>query len=713
MATPTDHLNFPRELPHPPTRRRPRLTLPPSSPVLKLVSDARNTYGLRHQDFGRYKCVALYVCPTPERKLTLSLRQIPLRYQGPPSPQVCWPRPDRRSQQKVSEEGVGCREDHERQVRAASLPLSRPFPCSPRSLAPRHLQILLFDSERCWAQSQLLKATLSDVTAPPSTKHHLAKRLLKASSHAQHLVDLSRIPSVSSRLSASHLGQIQAYYLVLTGSLAFERGKHDQGLKTLSVAYEVLGELAANAGSATDEALANEMMDEVEPMLRFCAYRLGKDTASGVAVIAKEIAAQEIGEKVDGWGALKARLEEEGKEGKKEAIEVRWRGELIPVRNAELVSVAVRVKQALKTLEKDQALAKKGGEGSERQNKAEGKKEIMGARRMGTYDKALLVLSDAEQVASQLVEDNKVPSSRPLTLFHSYVQYHLLAIRTKRDLLLIASTSFKLASRESKILQTEKTYVARTETRDPAIVKGKIQKLRTKAYPGLVKVYDTVLLSLEAMRDMEIVEQDDELATTVEARIEFIRAQRCLYLSRFYALAAQFPSSLALNSRAKLYARQSRSTALSLSPSLDLSDSSSDGSHDFVADLLPLDEGSFDKLERSLEADHERISREWFEATGGKLDVADDLAVEDLSLSDSKARDQGKSRSKKPAFYDVAYNYVVAFDMEAIARKAGLGAPDEAEEAEDQPMHEEKVEEKEQQETPSNRGWGFGLFGRR
>ncbi|GAA5899553.1 hypothetical protein JCM5296_006943 [Sporobolomyces johnsonii] len=676
MATPTDQLNF---------------------PLLKLVSDARNTYGLRHQDFGRYKSH----CATKVHHLRKSV-------------------------------GLSQTAGRSRKYQKKDL-------VPEKITSDKHLQILLFDSERCWAQSQLLKASLSDPATPPSTKHHLAKRLSKASSHAQHLVDLSRVPSLSSRLSASHVGQIQAYYLVLTGSLAFERGKHDQGLKTLSVAYEVLGELATHAGSATDEALANEMMDEVEPMLRFCAYRLGKDTASGVAVIATEVAAQEIGEKVEGWGALKARLEEEGKEGEKEAVEVRWRGELIPVRNAELVGVAVRVKQALESLEKDQAGAKKGGEGSQRQKKAEGKKEIMGARRMGTYDKALLVLSDAEQVASQLVEDNKIAlarghsarfeaSSRPLTLFHSYVQYHLLAIRTKRDLLLIASTSSKLASREAKILQTEKTYVARTETRDPAVAEGKIQKLRTKAYPGLVKVYDTVLLSLEAMRDMEVVEQDDELATTVEARIEFIRAQRCLYLSRFYALAAQFPSSLSLNSRAKLYARQSRATALSLSPSpdLDLSDSSSssDGSHDFVADLLPLDAGSFDTLERTLEADYDRIGKAWFEATGGKLelelgdDEADELAVEDLSLSDSNAKGKGKGRAKKPAFYDVAYNYVVAFEVEAIARKAGLRAEEEEEEEEEAMQEEEeeveeKEKEKEEQGTPSKRGWGFGLFGRR
>jgi signal recognition particle subunit SRP68 len=62
--------------------------------------------------------------------------------------------------------------------------------------------------------------------------------------------------------------------------------------------------------------------------------------------------------------------------------------------------------------------------------------------------------------------------------------------------------------------------------RNPQVAQDKIRRLRTKAYPGIVKVYDTVLLSLESMRDMEIVGQDDELATKVEARIEYTRAQR-------------------------------------------------------------------------------------------------------------------------------------------------------------------------------------------
>jgi signal recognition particle subunit SRP68 len=287
------------------------------------------------------------------------------------------------------------------------LPPDSPFPTDARP--HRHLQILLFDSERSWAQSQLLKADLSSPSASPKTKHHFHKRFSKATSVSKSLLELSQSPALSARLSAADLGQIQAYHLVLAGSLAFERGKHEEGLETLSAAYEVLSTLAATAGSATEEALANERLDEVEPMLRFCAYRLGKDTAAGVASISKDVAAEALPKLVPDWADLRSRLEEEGKASSREAVEVWWRGELVPVRNAELVGVAVKVKAALASLEQDQAIGKKGGDGSEGKKKAgDGKKEILGARRMGTYDKALLTLSDAEAVAGQLVEDNKV-----------------------------------------------------------------------------------------------------------------------------------------------------------------------------------------------------------------------------------------------------------------------------------------------------------------
>ena len=407
----------------------------------------------------------------------------------------------------------------------------------------------------------LREAHADDATS--RNKHHVAKRLVKAASLAKQLVKLAQNDDIRPRLSASQTTQVYAYSLVMTGTAAFERGKHEEGLKVLSVAHEVLAKLASTAGSATEEALANEMLDEVEPMLRFCAYRLGKDTSTGVSTIAGQVAKTEISSLVPSWDELRQRLDEAGQTSKKETVDIVWRGQEIPIRNAELVTAAAKVQSVLDSLRTDEAASSysKGSAVAEGKKPATSKKEILGSRRMGTFDKALLVLSEAEATAAQLVEDNKVcsfargerqesaraltdafclqiamskgntarfeASSRALVSFHTYVQYHLLSVRAKRDLLLVASTAAKLAARERKIRHAEEAYTARTERRDPAVAEGKIKRLQAKVYPGLVKVFDTILLSFESMRDMEAVEQDDELATLVDARIAYIRAQRC------------------------------------------------------------------------------------------------------------------------------------------------------------------------------------------
>lgn len=117
-------------------------------------------------------------------------------------------------------------------------------------------------------------------------------------------------------------------------------------------------------------------------------------------------------------------------------------------------------------------------------------------------------------------------SSAPLQLAHSYIVYQLLAVRVKRDLLLIHDTESKLAAREAKILETEQNFVLKTGAKDPKKAEAKIRKQRARVFPGLVKVYDGIVQSLEQMRDLDVVEQDGELGVTVEARIAFVRALR-------------------------------------------------------------------------------------------------------------------------------------------------------------------------------------------
>ncbi|KAL8293159.1 hypothetical protein RQP46_000853 [Phenoliferia psychrophenolica] len=659
-------------------------------PVLQLLNEARSTYGLRHQDFGRYQSH----CAAKVHHL--------------------------RKASGLSQVATKARKYTKKDLTELN------------ATTDKHLQILLFDAERAWAHSQALKASLDLPSTPSSARHHLARRLARAVARADSLFSLLTALGPA-KVSAADRAQAAAYSLVLKGSLAFEQKKHEAGLGALAVAHQLLATIAACAPTAHAEALANEMIDELEPMLRFCAYSLGLDTSKGSAQLVESVARKEQAGLVPGYEALVAELEATRSEGKRESVELSWRGQVIPIRNAQLVDVVSKVKAALATLEADKdATASKSH--SSKLKKSGAKKEVMGARRMGTYDKALLVLGEGEDVARQLVEDNKIAlsgahsarseaSSAPLQLAHSYIVYQLLAIRIKRDLLLIDSTTSKLASREAKIVDRERAFVAATGAKDPKKADAKVRKQHARVYPGIVKIYDGILQSLEQMRELDVVEQDGELGGAVEARIAFVKASRSMYLSRTYALIDEFPSSLSLSARGKLYAREARSTASTLDLPSASDSPDDDEAPDFAGELLPLSPAAFDALDAALGADYDRFSKRWCEASGGQVGASEpeDLPLAELNLDGVL----GKKSAKKAAFYDVAFSYVVAFDLEAIARKAGLRG-DVVEEEEKTVAVKEKVQKKmqveeesdaeeEEEEKPAQekKGWGFGLFGRK
>ncbi|KAK4056954.1 signal recognition particle subunit srp68 [Microbotryomycetes sp. JL221] len=658
-------------------------------PLLKLVNEARATYGLRHQDYARYHKNKKFV----KKDVT----------------------PD-----KVS--------------------------------SAKHLQILLFETERAWAHAQQIKANVSNAQTSSGSQRHLTKRLSKAVARSQHLVSVIHDSKISSKLSSSHQAQVMAYHVVMQGTHDFERSRLEQGLKTLSVAHELLVKIADTSSSAHEQALANEVVDDVEPMLRFCAYKTGLDTSQGVASLAQTVASKEANNVVSDYDQLVQQLDSQRPQSSKETVELSWRGKEIPVRSAELVDVVIKVKQALDSLEADKAndqVEISSAVAKDVKSKKK-KRTTMSSRRMATYDKALLVLSDAEAVASQLVEDNKVAlskstsarheaSSAPLQMVRSYIVYQLLAVRIKRDLLLVQDTALKLSSREAKIKDKELEYITKTGHRNERKAEQKIKRQRSRLYPSIVKLYDNVVQSLEQMRDLEAVEQDDELALKVEARIDFALASRCTFLARSYALVDQYPSALSLNSRGQIYSRSARRNASSAEAAAeqDYEDV------DFADDLLTLNSDMFDPLDHQLEQDYQNFGKAWYNATGGKVgkDVEpEDLPVDDLGLDDARVqRDDNKNNKTKktPAFYDVAFNYIAAFDMEAIARRAGMkpsqrSAEDEEDdefheagqedddthnESGDEAMHDaedgQDSEEEEEQQQPAKKGWGFGLFGRR
>ena len=184
---------------------------------------------------------------------------------------------------------------------------------------------------------------------------------------------------------------------------------------------------------------------------------------------------------------------------------------------------------------------------------------------------------------------------------------------------------------------------------------------------------------------------------------------RSLYQAKTYTLLDRHPSALTLISRGKLYSRGARSLASAFTPPDEDDDLAPSASYDFSRDLLALSDKQINALDTDFLADESTTSREWSLQRAAQIEQNDveDLPIDELNLDGTTTTTK---KEKKLPFYDIAFSSIVAFDIEAIARMAGLRGEIAKEVQKEEEVKMEIVEEK----VPDKaKGWGFGLFGRK
>ena len=277
------------------------------------------------------------------------------------------------------------------------------------------LQLLLLEAERTWAYSQEL---ISLALAPAnqdnasSLRHTATGRFRRSVNWSTQLLSLCQSLHAKSRLSTDSLLQVTVYTLILNGRFLRYRDDFEDALVQLSVARNLLDELADRANTSRDQALATLFADDIGPEIRYCAHELGRSKAYDVDGIVREFSAKHRNEIVEGCDTLVAKLKQEretlGKgEVRKKLGTLIWEGQPVPVRNPELVDVLLKVQEAEARLVGEDEEEKKGtnnnGKKKERQGKSARSKKGVAA-----YDAILLALSDAEDVARRLVEAQQV-----------------------------------------------------------------------------------------------------------------------------------------------------------------------------------------------------------------------------------------------------------------------------------------------------------------
>ncbi|RDB29057.1 Signal recognition particle subunit SRP68 [Hypsizygus marmoreus] len=524
--------------------------------ALQLANEQRTAYGLRYNDFPRYR----KHCANRTHRLRSTLKMT-----------------------------------HGKGREFKKLP-----PLSSDIIKDGHLQLLLLEAERAWAYSQELSSLAlkpNNADQASTLRHSATGRFRRAVHWSTQLLSHCQTLHAAGRLSASNLIEATVYTLILNGRFLRYRSEFDDALIQLGVARSLLDELAGAAGTSRDQALAVLFADDVGPEIRYCAHEMGRERAYDVDRIVGEVAGRWRGEIVPGWEGLVEGLRREvGKEGegRRRLREVSWEGKPVPVRNPELVDVLLKVQEAEARLE--------GGEGVKGKAGKESKKGV------AAYDAILSALSDAEQVARKLMEAQQLSGTtssgasgagggRDMHFVHAYILYQLLSRRIQRDLQLINALLSTTPSKNAK-------KPAETGS------KPKLETVDGRLYPAVLKLLDTVLQSLDQMRTLSIVDDSPDLAAAVEARTSFIKAKRCLYLARSYAPIKRYAESLTLTQHAHIHIRETYSS---------LGMASSDPISLSTPSFFPLADTDCKDLEAALAQDGLRFKMDWFAWNGGRV----------------------------------------------------------------------------------------------
>ncbi|CAG8486057.1 8117_t:CDS:10 [Diversispora eburnea] len=501
--------------------------------ILSLINEARNTYGLRHQDYNRYR----QYCMKKIYRLRVSLNFT-------------------HSKGRFTN------------FKEITVDILNDI---------RYLHIALFDAERAWSYAMELKRE-SLSTGDTRKKHHLINRLKKA----------DKLSTQLEKLCSREAGK--AYSALMSGYLLFEKQSFQAALDKFAAARTIYEKLSS-AGTPHQETLCQSAIDDIDPNIRYCAYklRIGTDSVSDVEDLVKTTIKKNKGVGLD---LLEAEVESvlaQNRQVKAASItSISWRGHIIPLKNADLAICILKTREASTKLE--EALNTNAEE----------------ATKMEMFDSLLEAYGDAERFAKNaLKEDASEQISADLNYVYNYVSYNYLCRRIQRNLMLVDSLKKQLEAQKS--------------SDDVGFISGK--------YQDIVKLYDNVLQSLNEISELSEVQNNLPLSQEVEAKIWFFKAWRTLYVASAYAILNKELEAILLYERANEYNLQAKTSLSNLTPDKE--------------DILIISKENVDNLESLLRSHkvkaHAALN---FYHSGDDSDITEKMNELGIDEEKSKARNK-------------------------------------------------------------------------
>ena len=395
---------------------------------------------------------------------------------------------------------------------------------------PKHLMMPLYCAERAWSYAMAIKR--ENTASEPRPRFHLLHRLNKAAKWSAALSSLCAL-----RGDERTALEAEAYCGFMHGNMHLEREQWAQALRSFRRTRTICKELC-RASLADQVHLYKQVVEEVEPSIRFCAYnlkQLGESTAAdadgmdaadddGIADLLDDGGGGEGGSDI-----LRSKLEAVMHESRKlqaesvNAIDIL--GERVPIKSDK---VRIAIVESQKKISEIQS---------------ESEKNPTSDSLMDKYDELFVAFNDAlEGVRTDLRAAAKEQTARSgvaeatLNKLQASLTWQKLDHTVARTMLLVEQFKRSLGGE-----------AVGTGTGGSSSGGGSGKRASPE---DIVRLYDSAVSSLNEMTTLDGYREDPQLMEQLAARQAAVKACRCFYLAETYGAQLRYPEAQALYGRA-------------------------------------------------------------------------------------------------------------------------------------------------------------------
>ena len=402
------------------------------------------------------------------------------------------------------------------------------------------IQLLLASAERAWASAMAMKSSQSPENTqkpmPGATKRQIASRLRRAVVYAENLVTI--LEESSAKTAKIDTVEAKAYLFTLRGSLDFEKSRWQSCLKNYSlprITYTTLGKASKN------DVFKDLLSGIVDPSIRYAAHQLKMPRTKPV----DEIVVENFPVNEDSTRSALTELDQHAFQTANEVVKAEPGHQDIPThitwRTRKVKLEDAVISQALGT-------AMAGEKGLEEKYAEHQSGKITPTELAAAYDTIIEARQDAadatkaaiDDLASEGVDagDSRIQS---LQVTRTAVNYAVIEYRIGRNRVLCGPSDGLTFEPEQRSTPSNKA----TAPPKPESSGKQITRLRERT-----ALYDSILQSLESVKDLPGVLADTTFVTELDAKYAYFRALKCLAIGRSHALNIQTANALALFSLA-------------------------------------------------------------------------------------------------------------------------------------------------------------------